>query len=240
MKPQAIMVRGSLTEPVQSKYPLPLFIISIKLQSDHSNMRQNIALLARLEIAQDKNKKLQVERQHKKHSMMQNKLAELREKDYRKHHPPKPITLPKYQLPSPDLAKWTLNGERYLPRHFKNLCKDFEEEKFAKHQAGEPRIMSKVLDLMQNEMNREDKRKQVDDKPLQIDKEKVLEGLPLLDGKLLKPLVLAHNKKETGSLINFLMDRRKVTVSPYRKFRAVAISIVRILFLYRITKSFKK
>jgi hypothetical protein len=228
-----------------SHKPLESLVLSAKRQNENSFMRQNIALLARLEIAEELNKKFKVERQVKMEHVMQRKLAELREKDFKRYHPPKPITLPKYQLPTPEFAKYCLNGEKDLQKHFDNLNEYREEEKLVKRQTEEPRHMTKVLDKIQNDLFKSDKQKEDDEKLMKIDKDKILDDLPLQgdkDEKIEKPILLPNkirSKKDMEKLHKSLLFKKMKPVTPYRKFRAIARAIVNILLLYKFTKSFK-
>ena len=74
-------------------------LASLQKKREMKNKRQNIALIARLELAEIENKRLRDRNKLHKHNEVQQKLQNLRERDYKRMNPPQMKTLPIHQLP---------------------------------------------------------------------------------------------------------------------------------------------
>ena len=81
-------------------------IASLRKKREHKNRRENIALMARLELAETENQKLRVHSRIQKQKDLQFKLKSLRERDYKRMNPPNLKTLPIHQLPGEQYNKF--------------------------------------------------------------------------------------------------------------------------------------
>jgi hypothetical protein len=117
--------------------------------------RENIALLARLEIAKENNKKIRKVHQSRlgnfslqlqnNHNCIDLKMKQLRIRDFKKHNAPPKVTLPPQQLPNSKFYKYSLNGEKDLARFFKRFNEDREYEKKKEESKEEKRFFSKIF-----------------------------------------------------------------------------------------------
>lgn len=145
---------------------------SMKKRRDSSIRRENIALMARLEIASAQNLQLK----QKKGRTLQLKLTSIREKEFKIRNPPQIIALPKHQLPDSKYQEYNLNGETNLAKFFRVS----NEEKIQKENTEEPRHMTKILD----KIDAKQLQKQLDsDRFPSLDspeaKQKLLDDLPI-------------------------------------------------------------
>ena len=104
-----------------------------------------VALIARLELATQKNQTLRNRFKREEQHKMQNKLASLRLQDYQKLNPPKIVPLPIHQLPDQSMSQFSLNGKTDLKYLFDKNEEDHQQEEIAKKLKQEPRYFTKIM-----------------------------------------------------------------------------------------------
>jgi hypothetical protein len=137
-----------------------------------------VALMARLEIAKEKNKNLKKKYKLTEDKRLERKLAELRFNDFRKLNPPALFPLPTKQLPGPQYYSYNLKGETSLVRFFKQFEEQNEiEEEKRQHPKEEPRYFTKILE---KEFGKDEKLKKPSAVPLpEINNDNLLAHLDL-------------------------------------------------------------
>jgi hypothetical protein len=129
-----------------SSDPMAAIMGQLKEKRSLANKRENIALMARLELLTQKNKSLKDKFKRYESRKLQHKLAEMRLRDFKSANPPPVVALPFRQLPGKQFENFCLNGETDVYK----FLSDYEGN-FAAHEASlkqekeEPRIVSKML-----------------------------------------------------------------------------------------------
>jgi len=155
---------------------------NLKQSQEKAGRRQNIALLARLELIADQNKQLKMNVKMKREKALQDKLSALRQKEFQRMNPPPKRSLPLNQRPGPEYKAYNLNGETDLNYFFRDMRIDKIEEQIIKENKEEPRIVTRMLRDMDSDLKQHAERKMAENSE-QPQRDNLLNGLnvPQLD-----------------------------------------------------------
>jgi hypothetical protein len=132
---------------------LSAVLTQVKKSRDLISKRKNskflftliVALLARLEIAKNKNFNLKKKYDRFEENKLQRQLAELRFKDFRRAKPPPLVPLPIKQVPGKQYAHYNLKGQVNLSIFFEKFSEEVEIENKKMTNREEPRYFTKLI-----------------------------------------------------------------------------------------------